>query len=42
MIYFMCGILFVYMGEEIGMMNLKFFMIDDYVDVEMFNYFDIL
>ncbi|MBC2075448.1 alpha,alpha-phosphotrehalase [Listeria marthii] len=41
-IHFMRGTPFVYMGEEIGMMNPKFETIDDYVDVETLNHFDIL
>ncbi|EDH0936817.1 alpha,alpha-phosphotrehalase [Listeria monocytogenes] len=41
-IHFMRGTPFVYMGEEIGMMNPKFPTIDDYVDVETLNHFDIL
>ncbi|WP_368319870.1 alpha-amylase family glycosyl hydrolase, partial [Listeria monocytogenes] len=41
-IHFMRGTPFVYMGEEIGMMNQKFRTIDDYVDVEALNHFDIL
>ncbi|MDT0016533.1 alpha,alpha-phosphotrehalase [Listeria swaminathanii] len=41
-IHFMRGTPFVYMGEEIGMMNPRFQAIDDYVDVETLNHFDIL
>ncbi|MBC1570429.1 alpha,alpha-phosphotrehalase [Listeria sp. FSL L7-1426] len=41
-IHFMRGTPFVYMGEEIGMMNPKFETIADYVDVETLNHFDIL
>ncbi|EAD5762580.1 alpha,alpha-phosphotrehalase [Listeria monocytogenes] len=41
-IHFMRGTPFVYMGEEIGMMNPKFPTIEDYVDVETLNHFDIL
>lgn len=41
-IHFMRGTPFVYMGEEIGMMNPKFATIDEYVDIETLNHFDIL
>lgn len=41
-IHFMRGTPFVYMGEEIGMMNPKFPTINHYVDVETLNHFDIL
>ncbi|WP_207578081.1 alpha,alpha-phosphotrehalase [Listeria seeligeri] len=40
--HFMRGTPFVYMGEEIGMMNPKFPAINDYVDIETLNHFDIL
>ncbi|MBC1740768.1 alpha,alpha-phosphotrehalase [Listeria seeligeri] len=40
--HFMRGTPFVYMGEEIGMMNPKFPTINDYVDIETLNHFDIL
>ncbi|MBF2564524.1 alpha,alpha-phosphotrehalase [Listeria seeligeri] len=40
--HFMRGTPFIYMGEEIGMMNPKFPTINDYVDIETLNHFDIL
>lgn len=40
--HFMRGTPFVYMGEEIGMMNPKFPVINDYVDIETLNHFGIL
>lgn len=38
----MRGTPFIYMDEEIGMMNPKFPTINDYVDIETLNHFDIL
>lgn len=37
MIYLNCGILYIYMGEEIGMVDLDYFLIFDYIDVESLN-----
>jgi trehalose-6-phosphate hydrolase len=41
-IHFMRGTPYVYMGEEIGMINPEFSRIDDYRDVETLNYYRIL
>lgn len=38
-LYGMQGMLYIYQGEEIGMINLYFMCIIDYCDVESFNMF---
>jgi trehalose-6-phosphate hydrolase len=42
LIHFNYGTPFIYMGEEIGMLNPDFLAIDEYVDIESLNYYQIL
>lgn len=41
-IYFLCGILFIYMGEEFGMIDLDYDNMVDYVDIEVLNVYWVL
>lgn len=36
-IYLLCGIFYIYMGEEIGMFDFDYSFMDDYVDIESLN-----
>ena len=42
MIHFMRGTPYIYQGEEIGMLNAHFSLIEQYRDVESLNYYEIL